>query len=184
MSAKSEHPLCVPIVVALKSRDAEDEETLLYISPEWRQPDPKEVTEEFVGSGIELDWGWSGSETLNPFWAVGRLTEAQLTQEPKDATIKGFNVQLINKELSQLVVGIILDGSVTTTFAVTVPVLSNDDHISKGDELILKHEPIKRKEPKAKERNWKTDMQAAAALEKRRKRDADWSASAKNVTLI
>ena len=183
MSAESAHPFRIPIVVALKSKTTGNQETQLYISPEWLQPEQKAVAEDLKSSGFEVDWEWSGSESMNPFWAVRRMTDAQLAQEPKVPTIKGFNVQLSNKEFSQVVVGTMLDDIVSTTWTVTVPVLSNEDHISQGDELILRHEPIKKKEPKAKSRNWETDIQVSAAEKKRRAPDADSPVPAK-VTVI
>jgi hypothetical protein len=77
---------------------------------------------------------------MNPFWAVRRLTQMQLAQEQKTPTVKGFNAKMSNKESFQVTVGRIQGDSMSTTWSITVPVMTNEGAIKLGDELILQHE--------------------------------------------
>ena len=48
--------------------------------------------------GVSADWEWKGDESLHPFWAVRRLTPAQLASEPKSSRAVRFNVSLKTEE--------------------------------------------------------------------------------------
>lgn len=182
VSSKSDHPFRVQVIATLKQTEAE-EETVLYINPEWRQPETKETTEFQEQNGVEVDWDWKGNETMNPFWAVRRLTQTQLTQEQKTPTVKGFNVKLTNKEFSQVTVGSIQGDSMSTTWSITLPVMTNEEAIKKDDELILQHETTSKPE-KRKTRTWKSDVREAEAQKKRRPADVSEGHAAKSVTHV
>ena len=178
VSSKSDHPFRVQVIATLKQTEAE-EGTVLYINPEWRQPETKEATAFQELNGLEVDWEWKGNETMNPFWAVRRLTHMQMAQEHKTPTVKGFNVKMTDKEFSQVIVGSLQGDSMSTTWSITLPVMTNEGDIKLGDELILQHETTSKPE-KRKTRTWKSDVREAEAQKKR----GSEGCAAKHVTIV
>ena len=90
-----------------------------------------------------------------------------------------FNVTLEEKEYSVVTVGESAGNSVSITFAVRVPIMTNKIAIKKGEELVLQIQAAKAS-GKRKAESWKDDVACAAkakAKEKARPKQAPASAS-------
>ncbi len=136
----------------------------LYINPEWVEPGQQETEHEVTPP----TWEWNGDESMNPFWAVRRLTAAQLAQEAAAANITGLNVQLDSQEFTQVTVGSLQKESTSNSLTVSMPLLSNSAEIKQGVELILRHEPATKAKTE-KTRSWKSDQQQIDADRKRQR---------------
>ena len=167
---KSVHPHRVPIVVTEKSAVAdgtpgtrlsatatcEAKRTAYYVHPEYKMPEESKGTlDDAVASNVRA-WEFKGDETLHPFWAAERLTE----DERREAQKGPFNLQFQDKEFSAVTVGASGGGSMSVTFTVVVPIMTNAVDVKKGEELFL--ESTRKKETKRKEGSWKDDVAKAA----------------------
>ena len=111
----------------------------------------KDKLDDAVKSNVRA-WGFTGDETLHPFWAAERISE-----DERRRTQKGpFNLKFEDKEFSAVTVGASGGGSISVTFTVVVPIMTNAVDVKKGEELFLEN-PTK-KENKRKEGSWKTDV--------------------------
>ena len=96
----------------------------------------------------------SGKATkpCTPLWVVERLTE-----DGRWTTQRGaFNLTCEDKELSAVTVGASGGGSISATFIVVGPIMTNAVDVKKGEELFL--EITRKKETKRKEGSWKDDV--------------------------
>jgi hypothetical protein len=114
--ASSEHPFTLPLKMTTLpcagtlantedgSGAAANRTTTFVLNPEFTKPKQDEAAVAGTtgsGSTAVADswlWGAPGQETMNPFWAVRRLTQKQLTREANDtkngATIPRFNCKI------------------------------------------------------------------------------------------
>ena len=148
--ATSEHPFRVQ-VIATEGKATPATGQVLYINPEWIQPKEQQTEQAYVKV-----WEWNGVESMNPFWAVRRLTEVQLALEPAAPDITGFNVELSSHEFTQVTVGCVKNESTSSTWTISLPLMSNSAEIKQGVELILQWMPTSRLKPQ-KTRTWKSD---------------------------
>ena len=132
---KSVHPHRVPIVVTEKSAVAdakpdtrksvkgtcEPKRTVYYVHPEYKMPEgSKDKLDDAVKSNVRA-WEFTGDETLHPFWAAERISE-----DERRRTQKGpFNLKFEDKEFSAVTVGASGGGSISGTFTVVVPIMTN-----------------------------------------------------------
>ena len=160
---KSEHPLRIRIDVNLKflhsleggeNTRSTGKDYAFYVNPELKLPTATEPSAELLLMGLAADWEWKGDESLHPFWAVRRLTPAQLASEPKSSRAAGFNVSLQTEQVSHVTVGKFKGTSWSKTHVVSIPVLTNLEHIKRGTELVLQADVAEKKE-KIKKRTWK-----------------------------
>ena len=173
---KSVHPHRVPIVVTEKPAVAdanpdtrksvkatcEPKRAVYYVHPEYRMPEEsKEKLDDAVASHVRA-WEFKGEETLHPFWAVERLTEGERRKAQRGA----FNLKYEDKEFSAVTVGASGGGSMSVTFTVVVPIMTNAVDVKKGEELFL--ESTRKKETKRKEGSWKYDVVKVAKAPKAR----------------
>ena len=171
---KSVHPHRVPIVVTEKSAVAdgtpgtrlsatatcEAKRTVYYVHPEYKMPEGgKETLDDAVASTVRA-WEFNGDETLHPFWAAERLTE----DERRKAQKGPFNLKFEDKEFSAVIVGASGGGSMSVTFTVVVPIMTNAVDVKKGEDLLL--QITSTKETKRKEGSWKDDVTKAAKAQK------------------
>ena len=112
----------------------------------------------------EHDWEWDGTETMNPFWAVRRLSESQMKKEAPQEQHQihcRFNCKLVIKNVSAFTV-------LTDTNSeggsgcriVEVPFITNSEDLDEGEELILQIDELilpKKAKQIAKKRTWKDD---------------------------
>ena len=193
----SVHPQRVAIVVTEKSAVAAPQpnmratskkaavtaspEITYYLHPEYKLP---EESKEEVADDASLEvvpWEWKGDETMHPFWAVPRLSQEELNRANLEATPQSrrkFNVTLEEKEYSVVTVGESAGNSVSTTFAVRVPIMTNKNTIKKGEELVF--QIAAKASGKRKAESWRDDVACTAkakAKEKTRPKQAPASAS-------
>ena len=101
--ATSTHPQRVPITVTNKELVARrvtakqdavagtamvERSTTYYLHPEYKVPSD-ETSESAVADGVGPQahiWRWSGDESLHPFWAVQRLSAADLKKKTRRTT--------------------------------------------------------------------------------------------------
>ena len=77
-------------------------------------------------------------ESLNPFWAVQRLTRDQLTaKNNQEKSNHKFNVKLETKQYQVVTVGLLGDVNMNLLTLVDVPLLVNPCKLDKGSELLL-----------------------------------------------
>ena len=151
-------------------------ETSFYLVPEFTFPKEEEkpaVADPATSS--EPKWNWQGNETMNPFWAVRRLTQQQLAREagvwtPETGKPRPrFNCELETQSLSVVTLAAVRNKAVNRTKMLDVPFLTNSVTLVENEELILEVEPPK-KEQKAKKRTWREALvsdERKAAEEKR-----------------
>ena len=157
----SEHPFTLPMKITSLpgagtlantedgSGAAADRTTTFFLNPEFTKPRVKEdeaAVAGTTGSGstaVADSWVWGppGQETMNPFWAVRRLTQTQLTREVNDtkdgARIPRFNCKIEALVMSAVTVGVVREKAVNTTRSCEVPFLTNSIEVHEGEELIL-----------------------------------------------
>ena len=97
---------------------------------------------------------------MHPFWAAERLTEDERRKSQRGA----FNLKYEDKELSAVTVGASGGGSMSVTFTVVVPIMTNAVAVKKGEDLLL--QITSTKETKRKEGSWKDDVAKAATAPK------------------
>ena len=76
-----------------------------------------------------------------------------------------FNITFKDKEFAAVTVGASGRGSIASTFAVVVPIMTNAVAVKNGEELFLE---MTKKETKRKEGSWKTDVAKAEKAPKAR----------------
>ena len=123
----------------------EAKRTVYYVHPEYKMPEESKVKlDDAVASNVRA-WEFKGDETLHPFWAAERLTE----DERRKAQKGPFNLKFEDKVFSAVTVGASGGGSISVTFTVVVPIMTNAVDVKKGEELCL--EETRKKEAKRKE---------------------------------
>ena len=124
-----------------------------YIHPEFSLPKP-------TGDDVEAcGWEWGGDETMHPFWAVRRLTAAQMRKlydESKPGEIRPrFNCVLADFTMSNVTLAAPLathvDSVLNVTRKVIVQYMTNCMAVQEGEELFI--EVANKKPPDAKNKN-------------------------------
>ena len=93
---------------------------------------------------------------MHPFWAAERLTEDERRKSQRGA----FNLTWVEKEFSAVTVGASGGGSMSVTFTVVVPIMTNAVDVKKGDDLFLQ---VTSPQSRAKRKvgSWKDDVDKA-----------------------
>ena len=149
-----EHPLRVGIAVTALAQEKDsavaerEPERIYYVVPEWKQP----ALEAAMETQAFETYAFDGKETMHPIWAVRRLTHAQAaTVEPRPV-----KMSWVQKEFSLVAVGSVCGDSVSTTYQVTVPFLSNvGSAVPHGVEIYIEVEQAATKE---KQRGWRDQV--------------------------
>ena len=182
--ATSSHPQRVPIRVTsrvhvergcarrqhTKTPEQPDDDIIadtrtFYIHPEYKLPEDA-TPGDAVASGADASthaWQWKGDESLHPFWAIPRLSADDLRKE--NATKGGhrtFNVAMQEKQYNVVTVGDLKGHSVSTTWSVSVPMVTNTERIASGQEFLLEAIAKPAVATKRKTADWKDDVAAAA----------------------
>ena len=92
---------------------------------------------EYAAASDVRAWQWNGDETLHPFWVVERVTE----EERKKAQRGVFNLTLEEKELLAVTVGASSGGSLSVTFTVVIPIMTNTVDVKKGGGVVVANQP-------------------------------------------
>ena len=123
-------------------------------------------------------WGQGKPETLHPFWAVRRLTAQQLDGEittvlkrnktavaAKEDPVPRFNCEFV--EYTQTLVNVSAMGDVTQncTRNIKIPMMTNSEALTPGDELILKND-VMAKQKQEQKRTWRDVARATQQTSK------------------
>ena len=179
--AHSDHPHRATIKVAAKSAEGGEstpEAKEFHLNPEFKLPDLRgdasAVAEAAAGAeaagyeggaqaavAAKSPWAWTGEESLYPYWAVTRLSSAEMRklQAEKETSTARFNMMVIQEEFANVTVGC---DSRNMTLHVTVPVTTNAVALRTGDKLYLEM-VAKAKPEKRKAETWRTDASKAKA---------------------
>ena len=118
------------------------------------------MTEEGVGEElIEPEWLWSGEETMHPLWIIRRLTRDQLRTDGTASMHSNgdeFNTHFVDKVFSVVSVGAMGSESLSSTFQIVVPILTNARAMVSGEEFI--HESRSRINKVKRKENWRDDV--------------------------
>ena len=140
-------------------------ENIFYILPEFKSPTQEENSAVAASTtSTAPTWNWEGAETMNPFWAVRRLTDKQLQQEAQAWTPETgkprprFNCQLETQSLSLVNLGVVRSKALNRTRMLDVPFLTNNVALLENEELILEVQAMKKKEEKPKKRTWRDEV--------------------------
>ena len=142
-------------------------ENTYYILPEFKPP--KLANDSAVAGSTDPTWDWAGDETMNPFWAVRRLTQKQLQHEAQVWThetgnsewIKPrprFNCALEVHSVSMVNIGAVRKKALNSTRMFGVPFLTNSVKLLANEELILEIWPPPKREPQQKKRTWRDEL--------------------------
>jgi hypothetical protein len=197
---KSDHPLAVTLEVFVHKTggvystmsEADPDKIVRHrkfkVIPEFKIPKPVETTAVAAtaveDSAHELPappmWIYNegGPDSLHPFWAVRRMTEQKLSatnEAYKVATpIKPpihANCVICLQKVSLLSISVLLP-PLGTARVISIPFITNDVKIGKGDELIMLSTPSK-KEVKAKARTWATSFKGEMAAPQKKAKTSD-----------
>ena len=151
-----------------KGGGAAAESYTYYLHPEYKLPeDVTDASTEADAPGTRL-WRWYGDESMYPFWAVERATDAWVQKtntESKDGVQLAFNVERKEMTFNCVTVGAVQGSSVAITVNVRLPVLTNTHDMTAGTRLLLE-KAAKVNPEKRKAETWKTDVDAAAKAQK------------------
>lgn len=173
---KTDHPFSVNINLtvmhtaqdAVGADNAVARRTSFYILPEFNYPARQDPT----NAGTPQEWACSetGVETMQPFWAVRRLTRKQLECEQDKTKIGGLRLQL-NCELTVQPVSVVcvatMNGSVCSRMRIfDISSLTHTLPLGQGEELILEVNEKARQERPTAERTWRDAEADKAKAEK------------------
>ena len=177
LRTESTHPDRICLKVTERVNGVTVKACELFVHPEWQSPEDATVRQATHAVACEHKaWTWTGKESMHPYWAVQRLSSAQLTTRfPKGAR---FNMELLHKELA--VVTVI--GAANRTFVVRVPFLTNSIDIQEGVELLWEC-ASKPKKAASTSVDWKHDqkLKEAAAVKEAKKRKVDAAQAADEI---
>ena len=146
------HPHAVRIVVkstACAPDEASGEAPCVHefaVVPEFKQPVEGKPTAVAEGHQESPIWVWADNareaETMNPFWAVRRMTDEQLSKanaaKPMTQPKLRFNCNLVDKSFSAVCAGILQTKAIASTRMVEVQCLTNSVDLVDGEELALR----------------------------------------------
>ena len=152
----------VAAAVAVESAPPSDqprtEKGTVYIMPDVKLPAVKKSPPSAASTG-DVHVEWTGDEKVHPFWVIRRLSKDQLDAENQKNTAPArFNCEIKAKECH--LVSIV--GGTGCTKKVMVPMLTNHEAVRDGEELIIQHFPLKKKEL-ALETHWTHAIKSAKA---------------------
>ena len=107
----------------------------LCVIPEFKAPYKKETTTAVADASPEWIWSETNAETMNPFWAVRRLTEKQLQAEVASVTegiAPRFNCEFVHTEMSLVSIAKIGGKAHNHLRMFQVPFLTNSLPLLKG----------------------------------------------------
>ena len=182
--ANNEHPYAVPVSVSLvdnkdaPSSLANGDKKVERKSDFLLLPDIKAPTAVAADQSSSADGGGSGgtagatlvyskdhSESLNPFWAVRRMTADDMQREKDDIAkemrtngdyirIPAFNCNFVTRNHNCVALAEVGDQALASTRWISLQYISNAKELAEGDELILQHHPRYLKEKKRKIISW------------------------------
>ena len=116
---------------------------------------------------------------MHYFWVVERLTE----DDRRKSQRAPFNLTCEDKEFSAVTVGASGGGSISVTFTVAVPIMTNAVDVKKGEELLFENKN-KKDTNKRKDGSWRTDLAKGEKAPKARAKAKTAASSLEVVTEI
>ena len=113
-----------------------------FVVPEFKGPKWCEQKKE---------WQYDGRETMYPFWAVTHAKEGEAA-----------NCQLRSQSFTVVACGPSTAGQLSTSYTVTVPMMTNGNVISLGATLLMPSIPQEKKKPEVKRAAWKAQLSVDA----------------------
>lgn len=189
----SDHPhkIMVEMVVRKPYQGLPDEETLLSavnkmnnegpvlrtkwfaVTPEFKSPKQADGPDSAV-AGPPPPWLWSDTDTMHPFWAIRRLTDAQLAKENQavkpGAPALRFNCELKSFPFQSVNIAVIGATVTNLTRLFNVPLLVNNLDLLPEEELLLRIEGKIAKDKRAP--TWRDDEEVKHMVADARKRGA------------
>ena len=137
-----------------------------FVLPEFKYPRKKEppavaAAGDADAAPVPVIWMWDegGDDGMHPFWAVRRMTVAQLKQEQAQQddgapTIR-FNCELVYRTVTCVCIAPCGDKTVNRTRMMTVPCLTNSIALVEGEELVLEIAERRKKNSTPQKRSWR-----------------------------
>ena len=125
-----------------------------YLHPEFKGPTdttPADVADQDVRLRT---WQWDASESMHLFWAVNRVTPADVQMRNASG---GSAVARLNMETQEKDLAVCVPGPHGIVLGVKVPVLVNAVPVKKGDELLWEAAAKPKAMAKASEETWRTE---------------------------
>jgi hypothetical protein len=168
----SEHPCRAQVLVQRRKQQlgltavAAIPPTVYYINPEWKVPELVEKKDASIAEACEINsdiggpiWKWKGDETMHPYWAVRRISVAQLKEEAgKTMPFNNieYNMHLVPKTYNVVGVGAFGSTTLSTTFEVVIHMFVNIDDMVEGEEMVF--ESVAKKVKEKRKEIWKDDV--------------------------
>ena len=163
--------------------------TEFFVLPEFKYPRKKEppavaakeppavAAAKDAAANTDPVWMWDegGEDVMHPFWAVRRMTVAQLKHEQvnkDDGTpMIRFNCEFVYRTVTCVCISSCGDKTVNRTRLMTVPFLSNSRDLDAGEELVLELAERKKKISTPTKRSWREVVKEAGTTNKKAKED-------------
>ena len=136
-----------------------------FVLPEFKYPRKKEptvvaATKDAVAKPDPVRmWDEGGEDVMHPFWAVRRMTAAQLKQEQEkndDGTpMILFNCDVVYRTVTCVCISSPGDKTVNRTRVMIVPFSSNSRALVAGEELVLEIAERRKKNSTPQKRSWR-----------------------------
>ena len=116
---------------------------------------------------------------MNPFWAVRRMTDAQLFSanagEPMTEPKLRFNCELVDTSFSAVCAGVLRSKAIARARMVEIQCLTNSVALVDGEELLLRVDAPAAKKKAGAKRTWMN-----ASVDKRKREDRESAKRAKS----
>ena len=187
----SSHPHAVPIVVKSRMTPVGDTQIQtvheFVVVPEFQKPGEGQPTAVAAGSQENPMWVWANTEneaeSMNPFGAVRRMTDAQLSsanvEKPMTEPKLRFNCELVATSFSAVCAGVLHSKPIASTRMVEMQCLTNSVALEEGEELLLRLDAPAAKKKAGAKRTWMN-----ASVDKRKREDRESAKRAKSAKPI
>lgn len=129
--------------------------------PEYKTPaDDTEAAVVAQHGNAPKAWMFKGEETMHPYWAIPRVTQADVQKSTISGEPMEINMELSDKRFQTVVVGNVADEGLKLVIAVDVPFLVNAHRLKPKAALHVLTAP--KPESKKRPMNWKDDVAAQA----------------------
>ena len=150
----------------------------MFVVLEFQKPKTGEGQPTAVAAGsVTPGWVWANTEKevelVNPFWAVRRMTDAQLlfanAEKPMTEPKLRFNCEFVVKSFSAVCAGVLSSKATASTRMVEIQCLTNSVALVEGEELLPRVDAPAAKKKEGAKRTW---MNASSDKRKREYRES------------
>lgn len=157
-------------VADASERDGDADTMELFLVPEFKAPDDVTTPEEEISAPGTRVWEWDGKETMHPYWAIKREATTVLNTRSANLTTDQPPFMMCgttNRSFTVCSCGVapVTDSTLTDTYTVVVPMLTNVADAVPDMELVINHD---KQAAKKKDRSymWKDDLKSGAGAHK------------------